>query len=416
VNQKRQRGFVLISVIVAVSLVLLTLLVASTYAQLGSRLLMLQLTYQGQALNIAQAGLVEGADWFRRQQTQPVVNYNPTRNLAANPPVDDTDIVTVPPSIQRDFLVSAPGRIWGHYEVRTGNAATGTGVLDVSLNRKGPLASIGSIWQLESTGVVYVRNDPNLATVYNQAPNQVLATKTVRAEVQKLSLRLPDNAGLSIPASSNAAVTIGAADWHARVVGGQTGRGVSSASGTAPSVNVGGGSVLTGTPSWSNGCAAGAFTMNTVFGVTSQSDIVAVADITVNNEAQLPSPLPPMQMIFINKGGNVLFNSTNPLSGSGILIVNGNLTIDGGPSSFNGVIYVTGTYTQNGSSRINGSVIVAGASAVINGGAGDFGEIYWDPFMFNQVQQQLSQYRFSRSGYVPCPSWDTNCNSRFAGS
>jgi hypothetical protein len=416
VNQKAQRGYVLISVIVAVSLVLLTLLVASTYAQLGSRLLMLQLTYQGQALNIAQAGLVEGADWFRRQATQPVPTYNPIRNLAANPPVDDTDTVTVPPSIVRDFLVSAPGHIWGHYEVKTGNAATGTGVLDVSQSRKGPLASIGSIWQLESTGVVYVRNDSNLSTLYNQSPNQVLATRTVRSEIQKLSCRLPDSAGLSIPVSSNSAVTIGSNDWHARVVGGPTGRGVSSNSGTAPHVNVGGGSILSGTGPWSNGAAAGAFSMNTVFGVTSQSDIVAVADITVNDEALLPSPLPQMQMIFINKGGNVLFNSTNPLSGSGILIVNGNLTIDGGPSSWNGIIYVTGTYTQNGPSTVSGSVIVAGASAVIDGGSGDFGEIYWDPFMFNQVQQQLSQYRFSRSGYVPCPSWDTNCNSRFAGS
>jgi hypothetical protein len=416
VNQKRQRGFVLISVIVAVSLVLLTLLVASTYAQLGSRLLMLQLTYQGQALNIAQAGLVEGADWFRRQQTQPVANYNPTRNLAANPPVDDTDVITVPASITRDFLISAPGRVWAHYEVRTGNAAAGTGVLDVSVSRKGPLASVGSIWQLESTGVVYVRNDSNLSTAYNVSPNQVLATKTVRSEIQKLSCRLPDNAAISIPTSSNAAVTIGTTEWHARVVGGQTGRGVSSSSGTAPGVNVGGGSTLSGTSAWSNGAAAGSFSMNTVFGVTSPSDIVAVADITVNDEALLPSPLPQMQMIFINKGGNVLFNAARPLSGSGILIVNGNLTIDGGPSSFNGVIWVSGTYTQNGPSTVNGSVIVAGASAAINGGGGDFAEVYWDPFMFNQVQQQLSQYRFSRSGYVPCPSWDTNCNSRFAGS
>ena len=74
---KQEKGFVLISVIVAVSLVLLTLLVASTYTQLGSRLITLQLNYQGQALNTAQAGLIEGADWFRRQAVQPVTPRQP---------------------------------------------------------------------------------------------------------------------------------------------------------------------------------------------------------------------------------------------------------------------------------------------------------------------------------------------------
>ena len=104
--------------------------------------------------------------------------------------------------------------------------------------------------------------------------------------------------------------------------------------------------------------------------------------------------------------------------GSGILIVIGNLQLGGGssaPSSWDGVIYVTGTYQQTDPSTVNGSVVVAGNSASVDG-TGNFSEIYWDPFMFNQIQQQLSQYRFSRSGYVPCPSWDTNCNSRFAGS
>ncbi|MGH9420733.1 MAG: hypothetical protein ACRD3J_12220, partial [Thermoanaerobaculia bacterium] len=129
---------------------------------------------------------------------------------------------------------------------------------------------------------------------------------------------------------------------------------------------------------------------------------------------------PQMQMIILDvtgTGGTATFNTAHPLSGSGILLVYGNLVIDGGPSSWNGVIYVTGNYTQNGPSTINGSVVVgtSGSTATING-SGDFAEVFWDPFMFNQIQQQLSQYRFSRNGYVPCPSWDTNCNSRFAGS
>ena len=407
--KKQEQGYVLISVILAVSLVLLTLLVASTYTQLTSRVLTLQLNYQGQALNTAQAGLSEAADWFRRQAVQPVVTFNPQLNMAANPPINDTDVVTVPPSIQRDYQISAPGNVWGHYEVRTGTAATGTGVLDLSQNRRGSGSAAGAVWQLESTGFVYVRNDSTVP--YNQSPNQVLASKLVRSEIQKIAVHLPDSAALSIN-SGGASVTLGATDNEARVVGGTSARGVASTNTVSPNVTAG--ATLSGNPGYAQ--AAGSFSITNVFSVTSQSDLATIADINVSSVAQLPNPLPSMQMIIIN--GNAIFNSTTPLVGSGILIVNGNLTINSSPSpsSFNGVIYVTGTFSETGPCTINGSVVVNGSSATIDGaGGGNFGEIYYDPFMIGQVQQQLSQYRFSRSGYVPCPSWDTNCNSRFAG-
>jgi hypothetical protein len=421
---KQEKGYVLISVIVAVSLVLLTLLVASTYTQLGSRLLMLQLNYQGQALNTAQAGLVEGCDWFRRQAVQPVIVFNPIHNLTLNPPVNDTDVpaTCVPPgctqtnpvSIQRDFLISQPGNVWGHYEVVIGNAANGTGVLDLTTARRGGGAAPGAIWQLESTGVIYVKNDTTGSLTYNQAPNQILATKTVRSEIQKIAMHLPGNAALSINAPANTSVTIGNTGNQARVVGGQSGFGVVSTTNSSPSVASG--AVLSGTPQ-PYGLVGGSFALTNVFGVSNQTDLATIADLNVTSVAALPNPLPAMQLIILNVGaGNTAtFNSTTPLVGSGILIVFGNLVVNGGPSQWDGVIYVTGTYQQMQPSTINGSVVVAGNSASING-SGDFAEIYWDPFMFNQIQQQLTQYRFSRSGYVPCPSWDSNCNSRFAGS
>jgi hypothetical protein len=423
---KQEKGYVLISVIIAVSLVLLTLLVASTYTQLGSRLLMLQLNYQGQALNTAQAGLIEGADWFRRQTTQPVTVFSPLHNTSLTPPINDTDVPaacsppactqTNPISITRDFLISAPGNVWGHYEVVIGNPATGVGVLDVTQARRGGTAAAGAIWQLESLGVIYVKNDTSGSLLYNQSPNQVLASKTVRCEIQKIAMRLPDTAALSINAAASASVTIGTGGNQARVVGGTNGRGVASTNNSSPTVA--GGATLSGNAAF--GVAGGSFAMTTVFGVSSQSDLVSIADINVNSVANLPFPLPTMQMIILNVGaGNTaVFNSLHPLVGSGILIVIGNLQLGGGtsaPSSWDGVIYVTGTYQQTDPSTVNGSVVVAGTSASVDG-TGNFSEIYWDPFMFNQIQQQLSQYRFSRSGYVPCPSWDTNCNSRFAGS
>src|SRR6202022_2488400 len=180
--KKQEKGYVLISVIIAVSLVLLTLLVASTYTQLGSRLLMLQLNYQGQALNPAQAGLVEAADWFRRQTVQPVTVFSPFHNTSLNPPINDTDVPASctapactqanPVSITRRFLISAPGSVWGHYEVVIGNPATGLGVLDITQARRGGAAAAGAIWQIESTGVIYVRNDTTGPVPSNPPPNK----------------------------------------------------------------------------------------------------------------------------------------------------------------------------------------------------------------------------------------------------
>ncbi|HUK36275.1 MAG TPA: hypothetical protein VLV86_20305 [Vicinamibacterales bacterium] len=435
--RKQERGYVLVSVILAVSLVLLTLLVASTYTQLTSRVLTLQLNYQGQALNTAQAGLSEGADWFRRQTVQPVTAFTPTINTAAVPPINDTDVVTGPPdgtdpkkcySIQRDFLISSPGNIWGHYEVWQGpgpspaNKCTG-GVMDLSSNRRGPNSAAGVIWQLESTGTVYVRNDPNLATPYNQSPNQVLATKVVRSEISKIAINLPDTAAISIN-SGGGSVSIGTSDNSARVVGGTASNhvGVSSTNGATP--NVGGGATLSGNPSVRT-VGSAAFTLNNVFSVTSPNDLAAMADYSVSSVSALPYITPPapalpylpaMQIIIIN--GNANFTSTYPLNGSGILVVYGNVSIASSPnlSTWNGLIYCTGNFAETGPATINGSVIVAtsGKTAAVQG-SGDFAEIYYDPFIISQMNQQLSQYRFSRSGYVPCPSWDTNCNSKFAG-
>jgi hypothetical protein len=302
--------------------------------------------------------------------------------------------------------------VWGHYELTTGSSTAGTGVADLTQNRRGSAAGNGAIWQLESTGTIYVQNDSSVA--YNVTPNLILATKTVRGEIQKIALNSP-TAAISIQAGNSC--TVGqAASAKARVVGTSSGTGVASVAGL-PTVDPG--ATCSGNPASSVGLTAAQFSYANVFGISTISDIAAVADISVTSEVNLPSTLPPMQLILVNKGAGttVTFDSTRPLVGSGILVVVGNLVINGGPSSFSGVIYVDGNFTETGAATVSGSVIVAraGATALVNG-AVDFGEVYYDRFIISQIQQQLSQYRFSRPGYVPCPSWDTKCNSKFAGS
>jgi hypothetical protein len=111
-----------------------------------------------------------------------------------------------------------------------------------------------------------------------------------------------------------------------------------------------------------------------------------------------------MQLIVMDLGGTgtVTFDaSTRPLRGSGILYVNGNLNI-GSTSSWNGLIYVTGDYTQVGPATVSGSVVVSSAgSDVTISGSTDYALTLYDKFMLDQATAQIGQYRVLRPLYVP---------------
>jgi hypothetical protein len=334
--------------------------------------------------------------------------FNPQRNLLANPPIDETDLVTVPPSIQRDFIISSVGRVWGHYELVQGNAnaVPEVGVADITQNRRGSTAGAGTIWRLQSRGSVYVRNDPNVA--YNVSPNLVISQKLVQTEIQRVGLNLPNEAAILTPATAvqvNATRVGLAGAARARVVGGSN----------IPVVAAG--ATLSGTPGGSGISAGMDLTINGIFNLSSITDLAAIADHNATAVADLPNELP-MRLVVLDNGvatTTYTFDATNPLRGSGILVVNGNLTVNGGPSSYNGVIYVTGNYAQVGPSTVNGSIVVSGANSTVTiSGSTEFAEVYSDRFMRRQVATQLGQFRFARPAFIPCPVTDPKCDSQFA--
>ncbi|HEV7240819.1 MAG TPA: hypothetical protein VGQ36_16385 [Thermoanaerobaculia bacterium] len=413
-RRTRDEGYVLMLVIIIMAIVFMLLMVASTQSLTTTRVLHLRLTHQGQALNAAHAGLVEGLDYFRRQ-TPPVNVFNPQRNLLANPPIDETDLVTVPPSIQRDFIISSVGKVWGHYELVQGNANLDVGVADITQNRRGSTAGSGSIWRLQSRGSVYVRNDPNVA--YNVSPNLVISSKLVQTEIQRVGLNLPNEAAILSPATvlqvnANRVGLAGAT--RARVVGGTVGPGIVT-KGNVPVVVAG--ATLSGTPGGSGLSAGMDLTINGIFNLSTITDLAAIADHNATLVADLPAELP-MRLVVLDNGAvgtTYTFDAAHPLRGSGILVVNGNLTVNGGPSSYNGVIYVTGNYSQIGPSTVNGSIVVSGANSTVTiSGSTEFAEVYSDRFMRRQVATQLGQFRFARPAFIPCPAGDPKCDSKFA--
>lgn len=388
---KGNKGYILMSVIAVLSLVILSLFVALTFTRFSGQILQRQLTYQGQALNVAAAGLVEGQDWFRRQSTGLVSSFNPYNDNVVDPPRNDTDEeppVGQPRAIIRNFEISKLGRVWGRYELTAGPSPAG--VIDLSTNRG--KTTPGALWQVESKGIIFVRNDASKK--YNEAPNRVIAQKTVRNEIQRLTITHPGNAKAAICIESGANVVIGN---KAKILGQQE-SSVASKSGTVMAPPAG--SYLNGVNGTTTN-AAMVFTENTVFGLTS-GELRDLADIRETYEGNLPNPLPNMQLIYLEPtSGTATFDLAKPLKGSGILYVKGALSISGA-SSWNGLIYATGNVTVSGPAMVSGSIVAAGAGTRVTvNGTADYGTVLYDKFIIEQATKQIGVYRVLRPLYVP---------------
>lgn len=384
-RRESERGAALIIVIFASTLILLLLMTALTITRTSGRTVARQLVSQGQAMSTANAGLTEALSWFVRQQQQPVIAFDPkvdTGGVCTHVPQHvplafDSEDPAI--GIVRSFEIASVGRVWGRYEVRR------SAVADVSTRRGKPQA--GTIWNVASEGLVYVRNDA--AQPPNVSPNFILARRTMRVDIQRLGLQLPANAALSAVRGNNINVT-----RPSRIQGGSAGIGAAYPASTG---TPNGNGTISGNPAQS--VTAAAFDVNTIFGVTT-NELIAMADIVADDESQLPNPLPDMALVVVR--GNATFNKVRPLQGSGILVVLGNLILN--PQSnayYSGVIWVGGTFVATPPGIINGAV-VANGNVQIAGGS-DVAELNYDSAILDQLRQQMGNYLFSRSPWTVTP-------------
>lgn len=369
-----ERGIALVTVLLGSTLLMLLLLTMLQMTEMSGRMVARQLTSSGQALNAATAGLNEALSWFVHQSQQPVTAFAPKRDLTADPPVNETEDPSA--GLVRSFEVSSPGRVWGRYSLRTAS------VVDVS-RRRGK-AQDGTVWRLESEGLIYVRNDA--AKGPEEKPNVILSRVTMRSEIERLGLQLPANAAINALRADAVNIT-----KSGRVQGGPSGIGVAYPAGTGTITDKG---TVTGNPAEST--TAGAFQLADVFGISEQ-ELMTMADVVVEDEKQLPDPLPTMSLIVVK--GNATFNPQKKLNGSGILIVLGNLTLN--PQSdafFNGVIWVRGQFHMSPPAVVNGAVVALGNVALSAGN--EIGEVNYDAAILQQVRLQKGNYLFSRTPWI----------------
>ena len=342
-----------------------------------------------QATQPARSGLTEAIGWFRKQSAQPVADFEPVNNPLATPPIldsDDTDI-----GIVCDFQITGP--IWGRYEVWKDwssdpdieRSQWRDRVKVKEISRAHQLGS-GGAWRLRSVGFVYRLVDSTKP--YNEAPNQVIATEILETDIRRMTLMPPGQAALNVQRGSNATI-----NTNGRIYGGSTGAGIYYPTGTG-SPSTGGASTtrVTGVPAMTSSSSYDDSYL-AVFGVT-EDVLQSMANDIVTDMASMPVPVPDDTLVFVERP-SVHFDAATPLnSAAAIVVIKGNVVIEAGSmSNFSGLLYVDGNLTVRAPCEFRGSIVVTGNTTVQ--GSADFADIYYDDDVLNRLRLSTGNYRLA---------------------
>lgn len=409
-HRSRERGSALLAALLT-SLVLAGMILAATGEMSAMRRATeVEFQAEAQARSLAEAGLVDAYAWFRRQTVQPVAAFEPRLDLAADPPINETDDPDV--GLVREFEIT--NGLWGQYIVRRGLGAEdftdadqngtwdpGESFVDANddgiwtpaigtrdVTRERGLPGTGAVWLVRSRGMIFRR--PRLDLPLGEGPNARLASAEVATEVRRLTIAPPADA--AICANRLDGVTVGN---RGRIRG--TATGIAGAANTGYVSIYSGGEVLT--PTRSAGLPDFTTSYQGVFGVD-LSQLKSMADISTASGADgLPKQIPDFSLVVVE--GDVTFDADHPLRGTGLLIVHGNLNIEGGSNSFfNGVLHVSGDTSIRAPVYIRGALFAQGR-VDFAGTGGDYVELEHDSDIVSRLLTVMGQYRLSKATYLP---------------
>ena len=344
---------------------------------------------EAQAVQFAKSGLTEALHWLRRQTGQPVTDFKPLRDTAANPQVLDTDDPMI--GLVRDFQIA--GDVWGRYEVWREDE-TDSDLVRLDFRRKYQMVDLsiergfsgsGNVWLVRSIGYIYQKLD--LLTAWDQKPNRILASSTLECESQRLSLQPPAQAAVSIDRGNNLKVKT-----KGRVRGGAVGAGVYYPTGTGtPRDGPAAANRITGTPDLS---ASPDYkdSVKDVFGVT-RDELRAMADFVITDPNDFPDPVPDFSIVFV-ECPTITFDLARSLNGTAAVYIDSNVTLlPGNDSSFNGLLYVDGNFTMRQKSDIYGAVVCTGNMTLR--GSADYATIWYDDEVLKSIRRAIGVYRWS---------------------
>lgn len=339
-----------------------------------------------QARQFARSGLTDALSWMRRQTSQPVTNFEPLFDLNAKPPVMDTQAPEI--GLVREFEIA--NDIRGRYEVwRTNESDPDPKRLafrrkyqTIDMSRSRGFSGAGNVWLIRSIGYIYQQRDKSKP--WNQKPNRVIAMATMEGEVRRLTLKPPGQSAISISKGSKATInTMG------RVIGLPDGAGIfypknsgKPSTGSAKKKRVTGKPALSVTDNYEG-------SIEHVFGV-SRDELRSMATLVVTDAKDFPDPVPSNSIIFA-EFSSIKFDATRGLNGTAILYIDGNVSlIAGNHSSFSGLIYIDGNLTMRQTSDIYGAVVCNGS--VNLQGSGDYATISYDDDVLNSLRTHVGQY------------------------
>lgn len=429
-TRSSERGVVLIWATITVMLIAGLVLAGTDRTAAVDGLADLEWEARGQVYEVARAGITDAYAWLRRQTSQPVTQFRPLRVGIDRPaylkvPVDGwaTEIASVVSAddiinetddpdvgLTRSFEIA--DNLWARYTCRSevpaepfvdgnGNGrhddgevftdvnANGirddvSGCRDTSTGRGSPLA--GGVWELSCEAEIFhrARRDLPLET----APNRRLAKVTLVQEVRRLGIRLPAEGALVVDQGNRVHIQN---RGRLRAPGGAA---IAHASGTGNPLIVRPADVIGGISPIPNYMGS----LSDVFGVSFDT-LRSMADIAVSDIADLPATIGDGALVTID--GDVVWDDSMPMRGTGVVVVRGNVTYASGSNSFfSGLLFVDGHLEMKAPCYIRGSVIGTGDATVLGTG-GDYAEIEWDPDLVNELISRLSRYRLSKAPYRP---------------
>jgi hypothetical protein len=411
-NQARQEHGVALLIIVMLVAILSFIFAGYQFLATSSRSTLQQMNVRTEAENAARGGLTDTITWFRNQSKQPVGSYSntsayPYPDAAFAPLQSNGDTIDQSLGLVQEYPLRNNSNLYARYQVlQQANPATNPwnshAVHDITASRLPPpyYNGQGLAWYIESAGYIYIKNSST--TAYNQWPNRVLANASVSVEIRRIALNTATSA-LTVDNPNNVTLTN-----NGRLAGGTTTYTLNNSglaytrTSSPPNGTVTG--YTSGTSSWIHGnpaiqlTSSTATNFQTVFGLA-QNDVKLMSDIVVNTNSPLPANYPSMALVYCQQ--SVTFDSTHPLRGGGLLIVQGDLNVSAGTDAFfDGVIYVQGgNVSISGPAEISGTVIVSGNGTVTLNGSGDVAEIVYDSRILNSVQQQVALYRENKATY-----------------
>jgi hypothetical protein len=313
---------------------------------------------------------------------------------------------------------------FGRYEVaeQPSGALTPQAVHDITGTRTSTyLNGDGLVWAINSVGYIYKRSDYTVdgygeyLVPYNVYPNKVLATAKAYTEFKKLSCTPPNqpSSGVSFAAVYCHAATCVNLSGKCQLGGSMAnGYGLCAMSGSATAPIGAGVTNFFGNGVTYTSYGDAPISDVNIFGM-SLKDIQFIADYV--GSASVPMTIQESyKLSYYNGNLDYSATQTSPiyqqLNTTGILCVNGNLTLETpsssstiAPSYFSGIIFCTGNMTINAGCIVDGMVIMGWSAAAsqpqstplltLVGSSSDYAYCTADPTAVKNVIQYVAQYR-----------------------